>query len=147
MTPIEMQELARQLLKTADLLLKQSGAVEATSEQFTITNEWIAKNRSKRGGWSAKQLLAIGITWPPTHGWRSRVTGQKITQNAKAQFESFAGPERPPEPETATPTKFRELLKEATTTTTAPAKPNACSCQVLPWEHCKHTPRAGLHLD
>jgi hypothetical protein len=54
---------------------------------FTITREWIDEHRTARGGWSADQCVALGIAWPLQSGWKRRLIGKVITDEAKARFE------------------------------------------------------------
>jgi hypothetical protein len=54
---------------------------------FTVTNAWLMQHQSRRDAWTADQLAAIGISWPPKHGWKHRVIGTTITDQQKARFE------------------------------------------------------------
>jgi len=53
---------------------------------FKVTTEWLEAN-SNNGGYSAKQLNALGISWPPIGGWKKAVVGNVITDAAKRGFE------------------------------------------------------------
>lgn len=53
---------------------------------FKVTTEWLEAN-SNNGGYSAKQLSALGISWPPTGGWKRGVVGNMITDEARRGFE------------------------------------------------------------
>jgi hypothetical protein len=55
---------------------------------FTITDAWLMQHQSKRAAWTADQLAAIGISWPPPRGWKWGVIGKTITDQQKARFES-----------------------------------------------------------
>jgi hypothetical protein len=44
-------------------------------------------HQSRRDAWTADQLAAIGISWPPKHGWKHSVIGKTITAEQKARFE------------------------------------------------------------
>jgi hypothetical protein len=44
-------------------------------------------HQSKRDGWTADQLRCLGIEWPPARGWKFRVIGKTISDDAKARFE------------------------------------------------------------
>lgn len=55
--------------------------------EFVITKEWIEANASSAGGWSKRQLKAIGVYWPPATGWKLRSIGKRITEANKAIFE------------------------------------------------------------
>ena len=54
---------------------------------FTITEAWLIEHRSLRGAWTADQLAAIGVAWPPARGWKHRVIGKAISDEARARFE------------------------------------------------------------
>lgn len=55
---------------------------------FTVTREWIEEFKTARGGWTQPQLEAIGVPWPPVHGWKVRIEGKVITFEARAMFEA-----------------------------------------------------------
>lgn len=52
-----------------------------------VTSEYLNKNKTAKGGWSKKQLGALGITWPPTKGWKRKVIGSVITAEKARDFE------------------------------------------------------------
>lgn len=54
---------------------------------FAITAEWLELHATGPGGWTARQLATLGISWPPVKGWRSRLVGQVITAEQVAEFE------------------------------------------------------------
>jgi hypothetical protein len=54
---------------------------------FTITHQWVMLHQSRRNAWTADQLQAIGISWPPPRGWMHRVIGKTITDQQKNRFE------------------------------------------------------------
>jgi hypothetical protein len=54
---------------------------------FVITHQWLMNHKSRRNGWTADQLLSVGIQWPPPRGWMHRVIGKSITDQQKARFE------------------------------------------------------------
>jgi hypothetical protein len=55
---------------------------------FVITVAWLLEHRSSRGGWTRDQFNAIGVAWPPAHGWKRRAIGRQISDEAKARFEA-----------------------------------------------------------
>ena len=57
-------------------------------DEFVITREWIDDFRTPARSWTRSQLEAIGVVWPPVHGWKYRVIGTHITQQARQVFES-----------------------------------------------------------
>ena len=88
-------------------------------KMFTITEDWIARNPTKRGGYKASQLRLIGVSWPPVHGWKRRASGKLITLEAKAAFEAYG--------------------EGAESVTVSSAVVLACNCTTPPWEDCEHT--------
>lgn len=115
--PFTLEEL--QILARAAEIIRRVQDIEAGS-LHTVTREWIHANRTKRGGWKAKQLAAIGLKWPPINGWQARSEGKQITQEARQTFESYGrGP--------------------AITGPTEPVPQTSCNCDVPPWEDCPHT--------
>jgi hypothetical protein len=87
-------------------------------DMFRVTEDWITRNATRRGGYKAAQLKAIGVSWPPAGGWKRRASGKLITLDAKEVFESYAGGN----PVTG-PSVFVPL----------------CNCTTPPWEECEHT--------
>lgn len=58
---------------------------------FQITDSWLMKNRTPRGGWTDLQLRAIGFTEGyKARKWKKRAIGQWITEEQKTLFESFS---------------------------------------------------------
>lgn len=55
---------------------------------FTITNQWISDCRTGKGGWTKKQLNALGLSWPVTKGWKKTLIGKRIDLETKTKFES-----------------------------------------------------------
>ena len=54
---------------------------------FVITESWLIEHQSKAGAWTADQLAAIGVAWPPAQGWKHRSIGRSISDDARARFE------------------------------------------------------------
>jgi hypothetical protein len=54
---------------------------------FTVTDAWLAAHGTGGNAWTKAQLAALGIAWPPAHGWRRRVVGTQITEAKRVQFE------------------------------------------------------------
>ncbi len=52
-----------------------------------VTREYLHKNKTKNGGWTRKQMTAIGVSWPLTKGWKRCVIGNVITDEKAAIFE------------------------------------------------------------
>lgn len=53
-----------------------------------VTLKYIMKHRRKGGAWSAKQLNAIGVGWPPKKGWKQRSIGYEMTPKQQIAFET-----------------------------------------------------------
>jgi len=71
--------------------------IKETSNQVTITSELIEAGASERGGWNRRQILALGIDWPLSNGWKSRAIGTVIDRSAAAQFLSLRGATKRPQ--------------------------------------------------
>jgi hypothetical protein len=54
---------------------------------FTVTHQWLMLNQSRRNAWTADQLQAINVPWPPPRGWMHSAIGREISDDAKARFE------------------------------------------------------------
>lgn len=54
-----------------------------------LTNKYINSHKTESGGWTRKQIEAIGGTWPPKRGWKRKIVGREISElNAKIFEES-----------------------------------------------------------
>jgi hypothetical protein len=53
---------------------------------FTVTREWIESNKTKRGGYLAAQVHALGYPWPPPRGWLKQIIGKQITLEQRDAF-------------------------------------------------------------
>lgn len=53
-----------------------------------ITKQWLEQHKTDKGGWTATQLAAIGLSWPPAKGWNKQIIGRRITPEQVAKFES-----------------------------------------------------------
>lgn len=56
-----------------------------------LTREYIMKFRTDRGSWTQPQIEALGIDWPPRHGWIDRLEGKEISDDNRIRFESRLG--------------------------------------------------------
>ncbi len=43
-----------------------------------LTRQFIMDNRTPKGSWTRSQIQALGIAWPPLHGWIDTVIGKEI---------------------------------------------------------------------
>lgn len=57
---------------------------------ITITQEFLALNKSDRGGFRNAQLYILGESWPPQKGWMKRIMGKEITEEEAALFKKYA---------------------------------------------------------
>lgn len=51
-----------------------------------VTNQFIESGMSDVGGWTRKQIQALGIAWPPREGWKQRLEGVEIPDEDAARF-------------------------------------------------------------
>ena len=56
---------------------------------FEMTWGWLHRYSTPGGGWTAKQLRAIGVDWPPRRGWLRLSVGKTISVGQKAAFEEL----------------------------------------------------------
>lgn len=56
---------------------------------LTLTDNLIRAGQTNNGGWNKKQLHLLGISWPPTKGWKLKVIGQEITEEHYEEFLSL----------------------------------------------------------
>lgn len=57
------------------------------NETFVITRNWLHLNSTPGGGWTAQQLAAICVPWPPKRGWLNSVCGREIAIEQRYEFE------------------------------------------------------------
>ena len=63
--------------------------MEKTVDEFEwvmIDRPMVLAQRSARGGWSRRQLAALGIGWPPPRGWLSDLEGEMIDRDVWEEF-------------------------------------------------------------
>jgi len=58
---------------------------------YTVSEAWIHRFKTLRGGWTQKQLAALGVSWPPVKGWIRRVVGRQIHDTQRRAFEQDSG--------------------------------------------------------
>lgn len=56
-----------------------------------VTREWINTHKTSKGAWTRKQILALGLDWPPKSGWVQAISGELITHEAARKFEEGKG--------------------------------------------------------
>jgi hypothetical protein len=95
---------------------------------MVVTKELILAGKTGSGGWKAKQLKIIGVSWPPEKGWMDRAVGRLISNEDADRFVSYKGTKRKP--------KQGQLgIFTERTSFTLPD----CGCKVAPWLDCEHT--------
>jgi len=55
-----------------------------------ITEEFIEKIASGRGGWNRPQLALLGVAWPPTKGWKQTLLGKEISEETARRLEDLS---------------------------------------------------------
>lgn len=55
-----------------------------------ITKEWLERNKTKRGGYTKRQLEILAVDWPPEKGWASQVAGKEISDDGVREFEGIS---------------------------------------------------------
>src|SRR5262245_53377314 len=64
---------------------------EAPDEAFVVTEEWLRRWATDgHVGWPAKQLAAIGVSWPPRKGWLQSLIGVAIPDEMRQNFERLS---------------------------------------------------------
>lgn len=53
-----------------------------------VTRELILSMRSKRGGWTRNALAALGVEWPPRHGWIERAIGKPVDERLMTVYQA-----------------------------------------------------------
>ncbi len=56
-----------------------------------ITEHDLNSGKSKRGGWSRKQLALLGVAWPPAKGWKESLLGKTVSERNLRRFLEFNG--------------------------------------------------------
>ncbi len=51
-----------------------------------VTRQLLMQHRTPKGAWTKAQLLALGLSWPPRHGWMEEVVGKELTERQYNQF-------------------------------------------------------------
>lgn len=65
-------------------------------QPFVVTESWIRTHQAPvTGGWTERALTALGLTPAAARpGWARRVSGLRLTPEARAAFEAEAQPPR-----------------------------------------------------
>jgi hypothetical protein len=54
-----------------------------------VTHEWVEKNATGKASWTREQLKIVGVSWPPQRGWKTRINGIGIPDEAARKFEAI----------------------------------------------------------
>ena len=57
------------------------------NQVFKVTRAWIHGNKTKKGGFTKAQILALGIKYPPESGWINDIDGELISNESARLFE------------------------------------------------------------
>lgn len=56
-------------------------------QELVKVTKWHIDNAiTKNGGWTMRQIEAVGLEWPPKRGWRDEIIGKEITQDNLSIF-------------------------------------------------------------
>ena len=70
----------------------------------------LGRSSAGSGSWSREQLVALGIEWPLTHGWRKRITGTYVSESVALKFVALKNQHLPGH-RAVTPTKAQNKSK------------------------------------
>jgi hypothetical protein len=51
-----------------------------------LSFDMIDQNRTEFGGWTMAQMAALGVSWPPRHGWLTKLIGTEIPDEQWQKF-------------------------------------------------------------
>lgn len=54
-----------------------------------LTKDILEFGRSKSGGWNAKQLRLLGVSWPPKKGWKTKILNKKYPVSVIQEFFAY----------------------------------------------------------
>ncbi|CAB3743596.1 hypothetical protein [Achromobacter kerstersii] len=60
-----------------------------------ITNEWLLQWQTQNGGYNKRQLMLLGVGWPPKRGWKYDLFGLEIPNEVARVFEAASGRDAP----------------------------------------------------
>jgi hypothetical protein len=78
-------------------------SVTSTAPTYEVSERWIQEHRTRSGGWTKRALAALGVSWPPPHGWIKLAVGKMLTPQERAVFEGQGRTRQP---------KQQQLLEE-----------------------------------
>ena len=59
--------------------------------QMILTERYIKEHATAKGGWTKKQIEALGLSWPTEKGWIERLIGTEISETQRLAFEDGKG--------------------------------------------------------
>ena len=65
---------------------------DISPKKHQITNDWLLKYRTERGGYTKKQLNYLGIEWPPKKDWKEGIISTYIDIANARKFEKLSLP-------------------------------------------------------
>ena len=57
---------------------------------MVITEDWLMRNRTPKGGYTREQFACLGINWPAPRGWKLALIGREIADTAARKFEQLS---------------------------------------------------------
>ena len=84
------------------------------------------------------QLEALGVSWPPAKGWAEGAVGMNLTDEQFLQFTGVLDTKETPTTALMFSSQKSGESSKLTEHSKAVQVPH-CGCDVLPWEHCKHS--------
>ena len=57
------------------------------TESVEITLDYLNSNKTKKGGYTKKQVLALGLRWPLVSGWKQELVGTVLNYEQANEFE------------------------------------------------------------
>lgn len=61
------------------------------SDLVMVTETLIEEGKSDAGGWNEAQFEILGVCWPPSPGWKTRVVGSQLTEDEAIEFVNLRG--------------------------------------------------------
>ncbi|GLK95834.1 hypothetical protein GCM10008164_35740 [Achromobacter xylosoxidans] len=56
-----------------------------------VTNDWLLQWQTPNGGYNKKQLMLLGVPWPPKRGWKHDMLDREISEEIARAFEVESG--------------------------------------------------------
>lgn len=127
---------------------------------ITLTAEMIEALATPKGGYNSKTLHRLGVAWPPVSGWKDRLIGTDISDQAYRDAQRASGndtklpkatPKKPPPRRAAAgviiawlKAHWAEVIDGAALCDRCPARSTAEPCKACPhWQVLVDSYRAG----